>query len=119
MNAGAGVKTALLFFTKGMPTEKIWYYNLSDITVGRKSVLALADCDEFFSLLPEWTNSECSWTVNRPAIEAQNYDLKAVNPHTRGDEDMRTAEELLNLIESKGREVAQALAALRVSLRSL
>ena len=35
------------------------------------------------------------------------------------DEDMRTAEELLNLIESKGREVAQALDALRVGLGSL
>ena len=29
--AGAGVKTNLLFFTKGQPTRKIWYYDLSDI----------------------------------------------------------------------------------------
>jgi type I restriction enzyme M protein len=28
--AGAGVKTNLLFFTKGKATEKIWYYDLSD-----------------------------------------------------------------------------------------
>src|SRR5262249_12732552 len=28
--AGAGVKTNLLFFTKGKPTERIWYYDLSD-----------------------------------------------------------------------------------------
>ena len=35
--AGAGVKTNLLFFTKGKPTEKIWYYDLSDIKVGKKT----------------------------------------------------------------------------------
>ena len=35
--AGAGVKTNLLFFTKGEPTEKIWYYDLSDIKVGKKN----------------------------------------------------------------------------------
>ena len=32
-SAGAGVKTNLLFFTKGGPTERIWYYDLSDIKV--------------------------------------------------------------------------------------
>jgi len=35
-SAGAGVKTNLVFFTKGKPTEKIWYYDLSDIKVGKK-----------------------------------------------------------------------------------
>lgn len=28
-SAGAGVKTNLVFFTKGRHTEKIWYYDLS------------------------------------------------------------------------------------------
>ena len=28
VNAGAGVKTNLLFFTRGRPTERIWYYDL-------------------------------------------------------------------------------------------
>ena len=30
-SAGAGVKTNLVFFTKGEPTEHIWYYDLSDV----------------------------------------------------------------------------------------
>jgi type I restriction enzyme M protein len=34
--AGAGVKTNLLFFTKGRKTEKIWYYDLSQVKVGKK-----------------------------------------------------------------------------------
>ncbi|MBI4669433.1 MAG: N-6 DNA methylase [Elusimicrobia bacterium] len=66
MNAGAGVKTNLLFFTKGKPTEKICY-----------------------------------------------YDLKAVNPHAKTQEDTRAPEELLNLIESKSQEISQALALLK------
>jgi type I restriction enzyme M protein len=40
--AGAGVKTNLLFFSKGKKTEKIWYYDLSHVKVGKKSPLTLA-----------------------------------------------------------------------------
>ncbi len=56
------------------------------------------------------------WTVSREEIEARNFNLKAVNPHAMSDEDTRTPEELLDLIEAKGREVAEALAVLRGSL---
>jgi len=111
--AGAGVKTNLLFFTKGQPTEKVWYYDLSDIKVGKKTPLTAAYFEDFFRLLPGRADSERSWTVSRQEIEAKNYDLKAVNPNRKPTEDTRTPEELLNLIEAKGREVAEALAALR------
>lgn len=40
--AGAGVKTNLLFFTKGKKTERIWYYDLSGVKVGKKTPLTLA-----------------------------------------------------------------------------
>lgn len=40
--AGAGVKTNLLFFTKGKKTEHIWYYDLSWVKVGKKTPLTLA-----------------------------------------------------------------------------
>ncbi len=40
--AGAGVKTNLLFFTKGKKTESIWYYDLSHIKMGKKSPMTLA-----------------------------------------------------------------------------
>ena len=39
--AGAGVKTNLVFFNKGQPTERIWYYDLSDIKVGKKTPFTL------------------------------------------------------------------------------
>ena len=44
---------------------------------------------------------------------AKNYDLKAVNPNAKSAEDTRTPAELLDLIEAKGREVAEALAEVR------
>jgi type I restriction enzyme M protein len=70
-------------------------------------------CEEFFRLLPDRADGEQSWTVTRQEIEAKNFDLKAVNPHAKNREDTRTPEELLDLIEAKGREVAEALTILR------
>lgn len=51
--------------------------------------------------------------MSRAEIEARGYDLKAVNPHRNNHEDTRTPAELLALIEAKGREGAETLAALR------
>src|SRR5690242_11081063 len=113
--AGAGVKTNLLFFNKGKPTERIWYYDLSDIKVGKRTPFTLKNFDDFFVLLPTRGDSERSWTVTRAQIEAKNYDLKAVNPNRKSTEDTRLPEELLCLIEAKGKEVTEELAALRAS----
>lgn len=49
--AGAGVKTNLLFFTKGKKTERIWYYDLSHVKVGKKTPLTLAH----FGFAPDGT----------------------------------------------------------------
>lgn len=179
--AGAGVKTNLLFFTKGKPTEKIWYYDLSDIKVGKKTPFTLDKFEDFFRLLSERADSERSWTVNITArrqeakrqadplrekampltigatqlrnqikdlkkqnttdalvkieelsarasmleadsrelnnkaqsIEDAVYDLKAVNPNAKSEEDTRTPKDLLDFIELKGQEVTKALAVLR------
>ena len=40
-------------------------------------------------------------------MEAKKYDLKADNPNARSQEDTRTPEELLDLIETKSREAAE------------
>lgn len=111
--AGAGVKTNLLFFSRGGPTKQVWYYDLSDIKTGKKTPFTVAHFEDFFRLLPERGDSERSWTIARETIEAKGYDLKAVNPNAKNNEDKRTPDELLDLIEAKGREVAEALAILR------
>jgi len=79
-----------------------------------KSPLTLAHFEGFFRLLPARGVSEYSWTVEREEIEARGHDLKAVNPNAKRNEDTRTPEELLDIIEAKGKKVAEALAALRV-----
>lgn len=68
--AGAGVKTNLLFFTKGKKTERIWYYDLSHVKVGKKTPLTLAHfgfapdgavlADDALpaSLIAEWQSKE-------------------------------------------------------------
>ena len=91
----------------------MWYYDLSDVKVGKKTPLTLDRFDDFFRLLPDRGDSDRSWTVLRATVEAKGYDLKAVNPRAREAGETRTPEELLDFIEAKGREVAAALAELR------
>lgn len=117
--AGAGVKTNLLFFTKGTPTERIWYYDLSDINVGKKTPITMETFRDFFALLPTRADSPRSWTVERQAIVSRNYDLRAVNPHAADAIDTRTPEALLALIEEQECVIEEALAALRRSFPHL
>jgi type I restriction enzyme M protein len=111
--AGAGVKANILFFQKGKPTEKIWYYDLSDIKVGKRIPFTLDKFNDFFKLLPERKDSERSWSIDRETIENNNFDLKAVNPNRKIVEDTRTPEELIALIEEKQNEINVVLKELK------
>jgi len=111
--AGAGVKANIIFFEKGKPTEKIWYYDLSDIKVGKRIPFTIDRFDDFFKLLPGRADSERSWTVTRETIEKNNFDMKAVNPNRKIEEDTRTPEELIALIEAKQIEINEALKELK------
>lgn len=113
VNAGAASKTNLLFFTKGRPTEEIWYYDLSDLNVTKKQPLTMEHFEEFFSLLPQRGESERSWRVPVEEIERKNYDLKAVNPHRRIEEDSRTPEEIISLIEAYQSVIKEAIESLK------
>ena len=113
INAGAASKTNLLFFTKGEPTAEVWYYDLSDVHVTKKQPLTEEHFKKFFELLPERASSELSWTVPIDEIKARNYDLKALNPNRKQQEDTRTPEELLSIIETQQMEISDAIAALR------
>jgi len=84
-SAGAGVKTNLVFFDKGKQTERIWYYDLSEIKVGKKTPLTLAHFEKFFELLPDRRDSERSWTIDFASdlqaalAEAQPFREKAAD----------------------------------------
>jgi type I restriction enzyme M protein len=117
LNAGAASKTNLIFFTKGEPTKEIWYYDLSDINVTKKQPFTLQHFDSFFKLFNPSTlklsESERSWCVPIEEIEARNYDIKAVNPNRKSNEDTRTPEELISIIESCGNEILKTLTILK------
>ena len=51
--------------------------------------------------------------MTRAQIEERGFDLKAVNPNRKVQEDTRTPTELLDLIEEKGKEIKEAVAGLR------
>jgi type I restriction enzyme M protein len=52
-------------------------------------------------------------TAKAEEIRSAVYDLKAVNPHRKQVVDDRTPEDLIALIEAKGREIAEALSSLK------
>lgn len=89
IGAGGGVKTNLIFFTKGKPTETIWYYDLSEMKVNKGNPLTMAAFEEFFQLLPQRTDSPNSWTVNiterraRAKQEADAIREQATEPANR------------------------------------
>jgi len=107
--AGAGVKTNILFFTKGKPTSSVWYYDLSDVKVTKKKPLTAGHFTEFFRLLSKRADSENSWSVDIETIEKNNYDMKAVNPNRKPDIDTRTPAELLKSIREQQNNIAAAL----------
>lgn len=117
VGAGAGVKTNLMFFNRPRETEDatkaVWYYDLSNLKVGKKTPFSLDRLEEFFRLLPSRGDSERSWTVSVEALRERSYDLKSVNPNSKADQDSRTPEQLLDLIEAKDQEVREAVAMLR------
>ena len=86
--------------------------------VTKKQPLTIDRFDEFFALLADRTASDRSWTVTREEMEANGFDLKAVNPTARAQVDTRTPAELLDEIEARGREVDEAVARLRALLES-
>jgi len=111
--AGAGVKTNILLMEKGKPTESIWYYDLSDIKVGKRTPFTMGKFDEFFELLPTRGDSDRSWSVSRSALEDNGFDLKAVNPNRKIIQDTRTPAELIAVIEEKQAEITAALSELK------
>jgi type I restriction enzyme M protein len=78
---GAGVKTVVLFFKKGEPTKKIWYYQLTPgRSMGKTNPLNEQDLTEFITLQKNFTDSALSWTVDVSSINPANWDLSVKNP---------------------------------------
>ena len=106
---GAGVKTVVLFFTKGEPTQKIWYYQLNlSRTLGKTNPLSEADLDDFVKLQQTKAESENSWTLNVADL-GDDCDLSVKNPNKPEIVDTRTAEDILGIIANLNSDSARLI----------
>ena len=73
---GAGVKTVVLFFEKGAPTRKIWFYQLDPgRSLGKTNPLNDDDLAEFVELAKTKADSAKSWTVDVADVDTTTWDL--------------------------------------------
>ena len=97
---GAGVKTVVLFFEKGAPTRKIWYYQLDPgRSLGKTNPLNDDDLKEFVQLQKTFAESTQSWTVDATDIDPETFDLSTRNPHTPEEAPLRHPQEILAQIK--------------------
>jgi type I restriction enzyme M protein len=93
---GAGVKTVVLFFTKGEPTRSIWYYQLDPKrNMGKTNPLNDEDLQEFVRLQKTFTASEQSWSVDVATLDASTVDLSVKNPNKVEEAPHRSPQEIL------------------------
>jgi type I restriction enzyme M protein len=93
---GAGVKTVVLFFEKGAPTRKIWYYQLDPgRNMGKTNSLNDDDLKEFVAFQRIFAESEKSWFVDVNIIDRTNLDLSAKNPNAAEDAAIRDPEDII------------------------
>ena len=97
-NPYTGIKTNLLFFTKGEPTKEVWYYE-HPYPEGYKSYSKTKPMriEEFAPEKAWWENreeGEQAWKVSVEQIKANGYNLDIKNPNTVED-DHGDPEELL------------------------
>jgi len=111
---GAGVKTVVLFFEKGAPTRKVWFYQLNlDRNLGKTNPLNEDDLAEFMELQKTKADSENSWSVDMANIDTTTYDLSVKNPHKKYETVLRDPLEILDEIKALDEEGTEILNAIR------
>ena len=111
---GTGVKTVVLFFKKGMPTQTIWYYQLNaGRNMGKTNPLNEQDLAEFVEMAATQQLSENSWCVDMETINKDTWDLTVNNPNQRDETDTRTPQEIIAEIEALDAQAAEALKAIK------
>jgi len=108
--AGAGVKTVVLYFEKGSPTRKVWFYQLNlERNLGKTNPLNEADLADFLELQKTKADSENSWSVNVADIDSITCDLSVKNPHKKDETELREPEEILDEIKRLDEKSADIL----------
>jgi type I restriction enzyme M protein len=111
---GAGVKTVVLFFEKGSPTRKIWYYQLDPgRSLGKTNPLNDDDLKEFVELQANFADSENSWRVDIADVDPESFDLSVKNPNKADERPLRDPEVIINEIEMLDKESQEILEEIR------
>lgn len=110
---GAGVKTVVLFFEKGSPTRKVWYYQLNlDRNLGKTNALNETDLADFVDLQKTKAESPNSWSIDVQTLHATSqatYDLSAKNPNKKEEAALRQPIEILEEMKALDKESKQIL----------
>ena len=113
-----GIKTNILFFTKGTPTKNVWFYE-HPIPDGVKAYNKTKPMRfEEFAPEQEWWGDEAdgfrarkvteqAWKISAEKVAARGYNLDMDNPH-KAEEISHDPDELL-AIYAKQQEVIQSL----------
>jgi len=110
---GAGVKTVVLFFEKGKPTQKVWFYQLNlDRNLGKTNPLNENDLAEFIELQKTFADSENSWTVDVKNIDQTSFDLSVKKPNQKEEAALRSPQEILKEMKKLDEESAGILDAI-------
>ena len=99
----ASVATNLLFFTKGSPTQTVWYWEhkIPD-TMKAYSKTKPIWKSEFKNLEKWWNNrkeNEQAWQVDFAELEKNGFNLDIKNPHVPEDAKAYTSKEIIEKLE--------------------
>ena len=111
---GAGVKTVVLFFEKGTPTRKVWYYQLDPgRNMGKTNPLNDDDLAEFIELQQTCADSPKSWSVEAATIDPTTFDLSVKNPNGGEEVTHRSPAAIMDEIAKLDAESAGVLKKIR------
>jgi len=107
---GAGVKTVVLFFEKGAPTRKVWFYQLDPgRNLGKTNPLNDDDLTEFVKLQKTLADSDKSWSLDAKTIDQKTFDLSVKNPNGGEEIVHRRPADIMKEIAALDKESAKVL----------
>lgn len=112
---GAGVKTVVLFFEKGSPTRKTWFYQLDPgRNLGKTNPLNNDDLAEFIKLQKTFADSPKSWSVDvSRSLSSAEVDLSVKNPDGGEEITHRSPQVIMDEIAALDAESAAVLETIR------
>jgi type I restriction enzyme M protein len=111
------VKTVVLFFEKGAPTRKTWYYQLEPgRNMGKTNPLNDADLAEFIELEKTKADTPKSWSVDAASIDSATFDLSVKNPNGGEAVVHRSPQHIMDEIAALDGESAAVLGTIRALL---